>query len=557
MPGVDLLPSGAWRVRVMVRGRRITEVCPTREAAIDLRRALLQEAADGPAAPAKAPAVETLATWGEAWMNRREKAGAVRWSKVDRNRWRTHIAGSPLAALALVEVRPKDVRAWLEGMMGKRKPNGRPLSRQTITHAFNLVRKALADAAADERIGANPAAGVAVPKRAEKRDADPWTYLSAEEVAAVESCETMPEVARLLFTVAIRTGLRAGELWALRWGAVALEGPAPVVVVRASHKGAPKNGKVQRVPLLPAARVAFERLRELADDTAPDALVFPTSTGVQRSRGDDARWLPESGGKGKPLRWHGYRAMAGINRDVRFHDLRHTFASHLVMGTWTAAPLPLAEVRALMRHGSVAMTERYAHLAPEHLHARIAAAPSPRPAEAVAAPHTTDVRTSAEEPAPAPPEALRVVTNRRDQIALPDVVTPSHRFARNPLFSRAPPAGIGPATFGLGSRGETAGIPEDSAGRDQPVTNEAGPLRALALELLRAVDEGLPAAGVARELAVDVLRRSVPDTSAWTLAISALEGGPLRVRRAVELAALLLEEAAAIDAATERTAAGE
>lgn len=71
----------------------------------------------------------------------------------------------------------------------------------------------------------------------------------------------------------------------------------------------------------------------------------------------------------------------------------------------------------------------------------------------------------------------------------------------------------------------------------------AGPLRGLALDLLRAVDEGLPAGAAARELAVEVLRRSAPDTAAWTKAVDVLEGGPLRARRAVELAGLVLDAA--------------
>ena len=225
-----------------------------------------------------APAVETLTTWAAVWMGRRTSTGAVRWPRDDRYRWEKHIAGSPLAALPLVDIRPRDVRAWLDGMMGKRKAGGAPLSRQTITHAFNLVRKALADAAADERIPSNPAAGLTVPKRAKKRDTDPWTHLTAEEVRAVEACEAMPEHLRLLFVVAIYTGLRAGELWARRWADVVTDGTA-CVTVRASHKNAPKNGKVQRVPLLPAARVAFEQLRALVGDTAPEELVFPATEG--------------------------------------------------------------------------------------------------------------------------------------------------------------------------------------------------------------------------------------------------------------------------------------
>ncbi|MCZ7598461.1 MAG: site-specific integrase [Gammaproteobacteria bacterium] len=57
---------------------------------------------------------------------------------------------------------------------------------------------------------------------------------------------------------------------------------------------------------------------------------------------------------------------AGIT-DFRVHDLRHTCVAWLV-----TAGIPLAEVRDLLGHSTVKMTERYAHLAPENVRAAVA-----------------------------------------------------------------------------------------------------------------------------------------------------------------------------------------
>ena len=53
---------------------------------------------------------------------------------------------------------------------------------------------------------------------------------------------------------------------------------------------------------------------------------------------------------------------AGLDRRFRFHDLRHTFASHFMMNGGN-----LYDLQKIMRHSKIEMTMRYAHLAPDHL----------------------------------------------------------------------------------------------------------------------------------------------------------------------------------------------
>jgi site-specific recombinase XerD len=53
---------------------------------------------------------------------------------------------------------------------------------------------------------------------------------------------------------------------------------------------------------------------------------------------------------------------AGITNTIRFHDTRHTFASNFMMNGGN-----LYDLQKLLGHTSIKMTERYAHLAPNHL----------------------------------------------------------------------------------------------------------------------------------------------------------------------------------------------
>ncbi len=370
---VEVLPSGRRRVSLMVDGERVRQVVDTAEEAEALRVALVAERAEGDRKRAAAlppePEVLTLARWGETWLKRRE--ARVRWFANDKSRWKLYVAPAPLASMPLAEVRPKHVKAWLADL-STTKREGELLNTRTVRHVLNLVRCAFGNALDEELIAANPAVGVKVPKRPGTIESGPREFLTVDEIRAVEACEAIPETPRLLYAVAIYTGLREGELIALRWGDVREGATRAEVVVRWSHDDAPKNGKVQPVPLLPQACAAFARLRALAtvDGRGPgdDELVFPSPRGSQRQPSDDFGWSSRKV-HGRPR--VGHRELAKVNPRVTFHGLRHTCGSHLLIGTF-GVTLTLAEVRDFLRHEDVTTTDGYAHLMPGHLHERIA-----------------------------------------------------------------------------------------------------------------------------------------------------------------------------------------
>lgn len=145
--------------------------------------------------------------------------------------------------------------------------------------------------------------------------------------------------------IALQTGMRRGEQYQrIEWSSVDLG--RKDLYIRDS-----KNGEGRHIPLNVQARAAFERLRkarigEGPIPIAPEGPIF-LSQGGERLMGP-RHWFEDAVKK------------AGL-RNFTWHDLRHTFASRLVM-----SDVDIRTVAELMGHKSIQMTMRYAHLAPEH-----------------------------------------------------------------------------------------------------------------------------------------------------------------------------------------------
>lgn len=176
-------------------------------------------------------------------------------------------------------------------------------------------------------------------------------WLTKEEaVQLVAAAGTDPRATHLpdLIRLGVNTGMRKGEMLGLEWRRVDLK--ANLVHLGAEHT---KAGKRRSVPLNDEARSALlNRARFRAEHCPSSPWVFTNRKG---ERIESVKTSFSSACE-----------IAGIE-DLTVHDLRHTCAAWLV-----SAGASLIEVRELLGHSTIRMTERYAHLAPDNVRNAVA-----------------------------------------------------------------------------------------------------------------------------------------------------------------------------------------
>lgn len=256
----------------------------------------------------------------------------------------------------LSDIRLADVETWRI----KAQKKGRTPA--TINRRCNVLRAALQRAVEWDLLESNPLARLK-PLKIDRRPI--VRYLSTEEnkrlLAALvardnrlregrrnanewrreRDYEQLPELGEYadnltpLVMLALNTGLRRGELWNLQWGDVDLKRQTLTV-----HGKDAKSGQTRHIPL------------------------NNTAVSVLKIHKGDVTPLPSVPVFGKHLfqKSFGNLLKAARIENFRFHDIRHTFASRLVM-----AGVPLNTVRELLGHSSLEMTLIYAHLAPDNL----------------------------------------------------------------------------------------------------------------------------------------------------------------------------------------------
>ena len=152
------------------------------------------------------------------------------------------------------------------------------------------------------------------------------------------------------FLVALNTGMRKGELAALKWDRIDF-GRNQITVTRTRDKdGLRETTKTKLKRILPMNELVRATLMNLFSQNKGAEYVFTKSDGSPIEVHHIYRDFDKAQKK------------AGIQTRLRFHDLRHTFASQFMMNGGN-----VFDLQKLLGHTDIKMTMRYAHYSPEHL----------------------------------------------------------------------------------------------------------------------------------------------------------------------------------------------
>ena len=353
--------SGNYAIVYYVGGKQKWEtIGPSRREA---ERALTARKREVDTGAWREPSSETLEQYAQRWLAHRDPAriagaGRTRLAPSTFQGYRLNLRLHVLPRLGrrtLASLRTADIDALIAELEAEGKASA------GIRNVIVPLRKLLADAVRQGLIAANPAARADLPPAQEFVGKEiPIEHTEAIRAALVVLANEDPLATRpdlfyvCVFDVALGTGLRLGELRALRWRDVDRERRLVRIEraysLRELRRPKSESG-VRAVPLFPSVDAALREVAVRAVSRgryAPDELIFASARGtpLEPSNLRQRAWLPAL-------------ALAGLgDAGYRFHDLRHTCVSRLVQ-----AGADIKLVQSVAGHANPLITlKRYSHL---------------------------------------------------------------------------------------------------------------------------------------------------------------------------------------------------
>jgi site-specific recombinase XerD len=328
--------SGVFWIRYYVHGHERREKVGSKQDAIDRYQQRKVEARNG-TLPGRNREVLLSDFVTEYLANEKHRMRSFRNYERHGRVWSDRFSGRTLRSIL-----PLDIERWIARRAAE------DVTPATINRELSFLRRVFNVALANDLVDRNPMRRIKLMRENNAR----VRWLTDEEEARLRA--EVGEEHWPLVAFALHTGLRQAEQFRLRWADVDLVNLV-LTVPRSKH------GETRHVHL---NETAVAILRDAPSRCVSD-WVFPSRTGAT------------------PLEPHNFLHrvfMPALGRAAitgfRWHDLRHTFASRLVMA---GADLPT--VKELMGHKTLAMTLRYSHLSTAHRVAavRMLDAPAPSP----------------------------------------------------------------------------------------------------------------------------------------------------------------------------------
>jgi len=300
-------------------GRYVRQKVGTKRKAERIYRKVSSDIVEGKYVNVQPRDRHTLGELLDAWLAHREKVSGreSRWGDKSKVRILKKSLGSNKQIHTITE---RDIEAHRQRRAG--------LKPSTINRDLAVLSSALSWAIEKKWIRSRPRIKLPTPYNTMQR------FLTREEAKRlIKEC---PLYLQRIVRTALATGMRRGEILAMRWRWVDLA--YRVISIPGQHT---KNGKMRPVPINNDCEAVLLEVEDRAVLGGP-VLHAPS---IKKVKADFRK----------------ARDRAGL-RGLRFHDLRHTFASWLVQ-----AGEDLYTVAEILGHQDVKMTRRYAHLAPDNL----------------------------------------------------------------------------------------------------------------------------------------------------------------------------------------------
>lgn len=289
------------------------------------------------------PDNQTIKEYIVSWLEERK----IKLKRGTYPKWKNFIEAHvipDLGSYQLQKFRREHAQVWISGLIKK------GLAASSIHIYHRILKAALKDAVKRKIISENPCEDTILPRVEEKE----MRFFDPKQTRhLLASIEGHPYEA--LIALAVTTGMRRGELQALRWEDIHLE--EGILNVRRTVVYVPREGYYENEPktrgsrrIIPLTPEMIQILhRAFAQSEEKTGLVF-------RGRGGG-----HFSSKGIGYAWDRILEGAELPK-IRFHDLRHTAATLLLR-----AGASLKSVQKILGHANIATTMKYIHLLPEML----------------------------------------------------------------------------------------------------------------------------------------------------------------------------------------------